>query len=330
MNEMITIWSQWLKPSAGLPTVQWSILLALAAAAGHLVQRYLGLPKVLGYSVVGAFAGLAGFTGAVWPLEGIGLYLVELGVAVVLFEAGGRIPLRWFRHNPMVLVQSLLESFGTLALVFWVLRVLGVPVNVAEPLALVAMAASPAILMRVVMDTRAPGRDRERVLDPGGAGPVAAGRRDSGAGAALGAERDEPEQRKHLDPAARADRGRHRAGRAFRRVGAAGGAARRHLSQAVASAPVGLAAPVGDGLVPADHADVRAGVGRGGPGGLEQIGGHAGAGAGGGAAGRKVRRRRARQRRHGRELEAGALGRLRNVADVVHRAAAGGATGSGA
>ncbi len=164
MNEMITIWSQWLKPSAGLPTVQWSILLALAAAAGHLVQRYLGLPKVLGYSVVGAFAGLAGFTGAVWPLEGIGLYLVELGVAVVLFEAGGRIPLRWFRHNPMVLVQSLLESFGTLALVFWVLRVLGVPVNVAEPLALVAMAASPAILMRVVMDTRASGPMTERSM----------------------------------------------------------------------------------------------------------------------------------------------------------------------
>lgn len=164
MNEMITVWSQWLKPSAGLPTVQWSILLALAAAAGHLVQRYLGLPKVLGYSVVGAFAGLAGFTGAVWPLQGIGLFLVELGVAVVLFEAGGRIPLRWFRHNPMVLVQSLLESFGTLALVFWVLRVLGVPVNVAEPLALVAMAASPAILMRVVMDTRASGPMTERSM----------------------------------------------------------------------------------------------------------------------------------------------------------------------
>ncbi len=164
MNEIMATWAQWLKPSAGLPTVQWSILLALAAVAGHLVQRYLGLPKVLGYSVVGAFAGLAGFTGAVWPLDGIGLFLVELGVAVVLFEAGGRIPLRWFRHNPMVLVQSLLESFGTLALVFWVLRLLNVPEAVAEPVALVAMAASPAVLMRVVMDTRASGPMTERSM----------------------------------------------------------------------------------------------------------------------------------------------------------------------
>ena len=53
MNEVMAIWAEWLKPSAGLPTVQWSILLALAAAAGHLVQRYTGLPKVVGYSLVG-------------------------------------------------------------------------------------------------------------------------------------------------------------------------------------------------------------------------------------------------------------------------------------
>jgi hypothetical protein len=91
MNELLAIWAEWIRPSAGLPTVQWSILLALAAASGHLVQRYTGLPKVIGYSVVGAFAGLAGFTGAIWPLQGISLFLLELGVAVVLFEAGGRI-----------------------------------------------------------------------------------------------------------------------------------------------------------------------------------------------------------------------------------------------
>jgi Kef-type K+ transport system membrane component KefB len=114
MNEITAIWAEWLKPSAGLPTVQWSMLLGVAAIAGHLFHRYFGLPKVVGYSAVGALAGLGGFTGAAWPLQGIGLFLLEFGVAVVLFEAGGRIPLRWFRHNPMVLMQSLLESTLTL------------------------------------------------------------------------------------------------------------------------------------------------------------------------------------------------------------------------
>ena len=164
MNEILAIWAEWIKPSAGLPTVQWSILLALAAASGHLVNRYTGLPKVIGYSVIGAFAGLAGFTGAVWPLQGTGLFLLELGVAVVLFEAGGRIPLRWFRHNPMVLEQSLAESTLTFIAVYWVLGLMDVRASVAEPLALLAMAASPAVLSRVAIDTRAAGPVTDRAM----------------------------------------------------------------------------------------------------------------------------------------------------------------------
>jgi Kef-type K+ transport system membrane component KefB len=164
MNDILAIWAEWIKPSAGLPTVQWSILLAVAAAAGHLVNRYTGLPKVIGYSLVGGLAGLAGFTGAVWPLQGTGLFLLELGVAVVLFEAGGRIPLRWFRHNPMVLVQSLAESALTYVFVYWILNKLGVREIVAESLALLAMAASPAVLSRVAIDTRAAGPVTERAL----------------------------------------------------------------------------------------------------------------------------------------------------------------------
>jgi Kef-type K+ transport system membrane component KefB len=164
MNEITAIWAEWLRPSAGLPTVQWSLLLGVAAVAGHLVQRYLGLPKVVGYSALGALAGLGGFSGAAWPLQGIGLFLLELGVAVVLFEAGGRIPLRWFRHNPMVLMQSLLESLLTLVIVYYVLRWLDVRADVAESLAMVAMAASPAVLSRIVIDTRASGPVTERAM----------------------------------------------------------------------------------------------------------------------------------------------------------------------
>ena len=49
MIDITALWGQWLRPSAGLPTVQWSLLLALAAVAGHLLQRHLALPKVVGY-----------------------------------------------------------------------------------------------------------------------------------------------------------------------------------------------------------------------------------------------------------------------------------------
>ncbi|WP_312760123.1 cation:proton antiporter [Pulveribacter sp.] len=164
MNELMSFWAQWLRPSAGLPTVQWSLLLAAAAVTGYLVQRYSGLPKVVGYTLVGTVAGLTGFSGLVWPLQGIGLFLVELAVAVVLFEAGGRIPLRWFRHNPMVLVQSIAESALTYAAVYWVLLWMSVPERAAGPLALVAIAASPTVLTRVVADTRAAGPVTDRAI----------------------------------------------------------------------------------------------------------------------------------------------------------------------
>lgn len=164
MNEILIFWAQWLRPSAGLPTVQWSLLLAAATMAGYLCQRHIGLPKVVGYSLVGTFAGLAGFSGALWPLQGIGLFLLELGISLVLFECGGRLPLRWFRHNPMVLVQSVAESALTFFAVYWVLMWLGVPERAAGPLAIVALAASPAVLTRVVNDTRAAGPVTERAI----------------------------------------------------------------------------------------------------------------------------------------------------------------------
>ncbi|HEY0883685.1 MAG TPA: cation:proton antiporter [Ramlibacter sp.] len=164
MSELMAIWAEWLRPSAGLPTVQWALLLAVAAAAGHLLQRHTGVPKVVGYSFIGALAGLTGFSGTGWPLQGLSLFLLELGVAVVLFEAGGRVALRWFRHNPMVLLQSLCEALLTAFAVSYVLRWMGVQSTVAEALGLIAMAASPAVLSRVVMDTGASGPVTERAL----------------------------------------------------------------------------------------------------------------------------------------------------------------------
>ena len=166
MEHFTGFWAQWLRPSAGLVTLQWSLLLALATIGGSLCQRYIGLPKVVGYSMVGALVGFAGFSGAPWPLQGISLFLLELGVSLVLFECGGRIPLRWFRYNPMVLVQSIAEAALTYFSVLWLLRWLDTPVDVASPIAMIAMAASPLVLSRVITDLRAAGAvtDRSMVL----------------------------------------------------------------------------------------------------------------------------------------------------------------------
>ncbi len=164
MIDLMLNWSEWIKPSAGLPTVQWALLLALAAAAGHLLQRYLDLPKVLGYSIIGALAGFSGYTDATWPLDGIAQFMVELGLSIVLFEAGGRLSLRWFRHNPMLLAQSLGEAVLTYLACWWVLHLFNVDPTLHVPLALLLMATSPAVLMRVASDIRASGPVTDRAI----------------------------------------------------------------------------------------------------------------------------------------------------------------------
>ena len=163
-DQWIAPWSAASPFAPALDTLEWALLLALAALAGHMVQRLAGLPKVLGYAVVGALAGAAGLAGATWPLRGVGLFLLELGIAVMLFEAGARLPLRWFRHNPMVLLQSVAESLLTFAAAYGVLRALGLDAPVVRALAIIAVAASPAVLMRVVADLRAGGPVTDRAI----------------------------------------------------------------------------------------------------------------------------------------------------------------------
>ena len=146
IDPLIAPWSEALQAGPGPLTLEWALVLAVAALTGHLVQHFTGLPKLIGYAVVGALAGTVGFAGAAWPLRGVGLYLLELGIAILLFEAGARLSLRWFRHNPMVLVQSLVESTLTFAAAYLALRALGVDLPVARALSMVAVAASPAVL----------------------------------------------------------------------------------------------------------------------------------------------------------------------------------------
>lgn len=164
MNQDPNFWTQWLPASLELHTLQWAALLAAAALLGYVLQRHWHIPKVVGYALVGSGAGLLGLGHTLWPVQGGILLLLQLTMSVVLFECGGRITLRWFRHNPMVLVQSLLEAGLTYGAVFWSLRALGLEPTTACALGLIAMAASPVVLARVVQDMRASGHVTDRAL----------------------------------------------------------------------------------------------------------------------------------------------------------------------
>lgn len=141
--------------------VAWPALLWLAWWLGERLQPR-GVPRVSTYVAVGLAGSAVGLAPA-GDTGGLAL-LAQLALALVLFELGCRIHLRWFRHNPWVLVTGIVQSLAVFAAVLWGLGAVGLPAELRPLVAAVAVAASPASLLRVANDLRAAGQVTERAL----------------------------------------------------------------------------------------------------------------------------------------------------------------------
>jgi Kef-type K+ transport system membrane component KefB len=154
------------------PPLLWlALTLVVAAVVGELSVRRLSLPRITGYVLTGLLAGALG-GGALVRDELVGpqgatgwaALAVELALGVLLFELGNRVNLRWLRDNPWLLGTSVLESLATFGAVYVLLRALGVAGDEALLVAAISMATAPAIVMRVVVESRAQGQVSDRLL----------------------------------------------------------------------------------------------------------------------------------------------------------------------
>lgn len=151
-------------PPANL-TLLWIALAVLGAAlAGEVARAWLRLPRIAAYTVVGMGIGaLAGRN--VLDLDGEWLRrAVELALAIVLFELGNRVNLRWLRANPWIVVASLAECGASFAAVYGVALAFDLPRETALLLGALGVSTSPAVVMRVVAETRAQGLISDRLL----------------------------------------------------------------------------------------------------------------------------------------------------------------------
>jgi Kef-type K+ transport system membrane component KefB len=142
----------------------WPLAFVLAWMAGELLHRWTGLPRISIYGVAGfLFGNLA--SGASAPIDHSAfLLLANLGFGLILFELGYRINLGWLRANPWILVTALAESLCTFGAVYFVARQFAMPVLPASLAAALAMATSPAGLLRVMNEQGAGGQVTERAL----------------------------------------------------------------------------------------------------------------------------------------------------------------------
>ncbi len=139
-----------------------ALLALLAALLGELVWRVLRWPRMLGYSAVGSLVALAGHS--VSGHEPALRLAIDCALALLLFEAGARLNLRWLVRNPWLLASSVAEAALAGIAVWMVLRSFAVPPMPAAALAIIASAVSPVVLQRVVSEMHAAGQVSERLL----------------------------------------------------------------------------------------------------------------------------------------------------------------------
>ncbi len=137
-------------------------VLVAGALVGEVIARTTRLPRLVGYTLAGWIAVASGH-GVRVPLEGVIRLVVDLALALLLFEIGSRVRLRWLRRNPGLLATSLAEAALAAGAVLAALLAMDVPQTTAIACALLAMPASAAVAGRVAQELGAEGQVTQRM-----------------------------------------------------------------------------------------------------------------------------------------------------------------------
>jgi Kef-type K+ transport system membrane component KefB len=146
-----------------LQSIAWPLVLLLAWFIAERVYEAWRIPRVTSYVAVGLVGGLINLPGLTTDVPGLP-FLANVALSLVLFELGYRINLRWFRHNPWVLVLGVVESIVTFGVIYWVSGWFDLAVDLRLIIAALSISASPAGIVRVANELRSAGQVTERVL----------------------------------------------------------------------------------------------------------------------------------------------------------------------
>ncbi len=141
-----------------------AMALLCASLTGEGLWRFVRIPRVSGYALAGLVLGPLGLG---WlNSEDLPYFrvLIDLALALLLFELGVHVHLRWLRDNPWVIASSLIESALTFGAVFATLYLTGSDARLASSIAAIAIGTSPAVVMRVVTEIHAQGQVTQRLF----------------------------------------------------------------------------------------------------------------------------------------------------------------------
>ncbi|WP_374680716.1 cation:proton antiporter [Accumulibacter sp.] len=147
-----------------LSSVAWPAAIATAWVVGELAYRLLSLPRISSYGIAG-FAMAASQGGFLDNPSGTPVALLaHFAFGLILFELGYRINLRWLRVNPWLAITGVAEAGGSFAAVFILAQAFALPMVPSLLLAALAMATSPAAVLRVANELQSSGQVTERLF----------------------------------------------------------------------------------------------------------------------------------------------------------------------
>jgi Kef-type K+ transport system membrane component KefB len=166
----------WTLPAAGpaglihetlldlLASIAWPAAIAIAWTVGELAYRWLALPRISSYGIAG-FVMAASQGGFLDNPSGTPIALLaHFAFGLILFELGYRINLRWLRVNPWLAITGVVEASGCFAAVFMLAQAFALPMVPSLLLAALAMATSPAAVLRVANELQSSGQVTERLF----------------------------------------------------------------------------------------------------------------------------------------------------------------------
>lgn len=152
-------------PFATSPLVLFGLLLLAGVVGGEIVKRALGLPRIVGYVLIGLALGASGLNVLDAGLVREAWIFVDIALGLILFELGRRLDFAWFRRDPWLAATGVLESALAFACVFFALLYFDVKPLYAAVAASIAIATSPAVVLVVAQELKAEGQVTERALN---------------------------------------------------------------------------------------------------------------------------------------------------------------------
>ncbi len=146
------------------PVLGMAMLMGIAVVLAESLHRSTRLPRACGYMLVGALASPM-LLRLINPTDlDPWKPILDLAIAVLVFELGSRIRPRWLIDNPLLALTCLLEGAAAGLAVTGLLVWLGAPMLSAAVAGAAAMSTSPVLTMAVLHESRPRGQVTERLL----------------------------------------------------------------------------------------------------------------------------------------------------------------------